>query len=260
VAEENRDRIEADSGEISLKALPALIEMPNTVKQSCLWPAVLAVVLSCAIQPGYAADTNAVIPYKALDEIFQPITKVDPTRLEIHVFVSSSNKAVHPSDISLTIQSATKGMIPVLLGTNGQVLKFPVEKDLRRENPPVIVNQPKGTVRLGVAIQLPPSDELTFRYSRLGDGVAEINKSIKAQAGMVLSLLAPKVEGVVFLFPKAGAGKAKIEIASAAGKREYTADMHGQIKLKLEKALLAENPEVKVSEKPEHIVPDMSDM
>jgi hypothetical protein len=234
--------------------------MPNTVKQSGLWPAVLAFVLSCAMPPSCAADTNAVIPYKTLDEIFRPITEVDPTKLEIHVFVSSSSKAVHPSDISLTIQSATKGMIPVLLGTNGQVLKFPDETNLRRENPPVIANQPKGTVRLVVTLQIPPSDELTFRYDRLGDGVAEINKSIKAQAGLMLSLFAPKAQGVVFFFPEASAGKAKVEIASAAGKREYTADKHGQIKLKLEKALLAENPEVIVSEKPASIVPDMSDM
>jgi hypothetical protein len=243
-----------------LKAAPAQIEMPNTVKQSGLWLAVLVFVLSCVMPSSRAADTNAVIPYKTLDEIFRPITVVDPTKLEIRVFVSSSNKAVHSSDISLTIQSATKGMIPVLLGTNGQVLKFPDETNLRRENPPVIANQPKGTVRLLVTLQIPPSDELTFRYNRLGNGVAEINKSIKAQAGMVLSLLAPKVQGVVFFFPKASAGKAKVEIASTAGKREYTADKHGQIKLKLDKALLAENPEVRVSEKPASIVPDISDM
>jgi hypothetical protein len=234
--------------------------MPNTVKQSGLWLAVLAVVLSSAIQPGYAADTNAVVPYKALDDMFQPIGEVDPNKLEIHVFVASRNKAVHPSDINLTIQSATKGMIPVVVATNGQIFKFPHEKELRRENPPVISNLPKGTLNLTITMQLAPSDDLAFRYNRLGDGVAEINKSIKAQAGMVMSLFAPKVQGVVFLCPKASAGKARVEIAAAAGRREYTADKNGQIKLKLDKTLLVENPEVKVSEKPEHIVPDMSDM
>ena len=234
--------------------------MSNIAKQSGLWLAVLTVVLLCAIQPSYGADTNAVIPYKTLDDMFQPISEVNPTKLEIHVFVSSRNKAVHPSDISLTIRSETKGMIPVTINTNGQILKFPHTKELHHENPPVISNLPKGTLNLTITMQLPPSDELTFRYSRLGDGVAEINKSIKAQAGMVMSLLAPKVQGVVFLFPKASAGKAKVEIASAAGKREYTADKDGVIKLKLEKPLLAENPEVEVSQKPDHIVPGMSDM
>ena len=36
--------------------------MPNTVKQSGLWLAVLVFALSCAMQPSCAADTNAVIP------------------------------------------------------------------------------------------------------------------------------------------------------------------------------------------------------
>ena len=234
--------------------------MPSILKHSGLWLAVPAVVLSCAIQQSCAADTNAAIPYKTFYDIFQPITVVDQTKLEIHVFVSSTNKAVRPSDIRLTIHSTTEGLIPVQINTNGQVIKFPLEKDLRRENPIIVSNQPKGALRIWVAIQLPPSDELAFRYSRLGDGVAEINKSIRAQAGMVLSLLAPKVQGVVFLFPKAGAGKATVEIASASGKQNYTADKNGVIKLKLNQALLAENPEVILSEKPAHIVPDMEDM
>lgn len=230
------------------------------MKQSSHWLAVLVVVLFCVIRPSCAADTNAVIPYKTLDDIFQPIAEVDPTKIEIHVFVASRNKAVQPSDISLTIQSAVSGNTPVPLGTNGQIFKFPHTKELRRENPPVVSNQPKGTLNLMITIQIPPSDDLTFPYRRLGDGVAEINKSIKAQAGLMLSLFAPKVQGVVFLFPKASAGKAKVEIVSAAGKREYTADKNGVIELKLDKALVVENPEVKLSEKPEHIVPDMSDM
>jgi hypothetical protein len=224
------------------------------------WLAALTMLQACMTQPSCAADTNAAIPYKTFDDIFQPIAVIDQTKLEIHVFVSSTNKAVRPSDIRLTIHSAAKGMIPVTISTNGQIFKFPHMNELRRENPPVVANLPKGTLNLVIAMQLPPSDELTFRYSRLGDGVAEINKSIKAQAGMVMSLFAPKAQGVVFLFPKASAGKAKVEIASAAGRRQYTADKNGVIKLKLEKTLLAENPEVKVSEKPQHIVPDMSDM
>lgn len=208
----------------------------------------------------FAAETNAAIPYQTLREIFQPISEIDQTKLEVRVWVVSDRKTVHPSDITLTIHSAKKGMIPLTIGTNGQILKFPLEKDLARENPPVFANQPKGTLHLFVSMQIPLPDELEFRYKLFGDGVAEMNKSIRAQAGLALSLLAPKVEGVVFFFPKAGTGKATVEIESSAGKKEYTADKDGRIKLKLEKPLLAENPEVKVSEKPAHIVPDMEDM
>jgi len=218
--------------------------------------AALAIVQAFIIQPACAADTNAVIPYKSLDELCQMIAAVDPAKLDVRVFVSSQNKAVRPPDISLTIQSASKGRIPVPVGTNGQVLKFPHEKELRRENPSIIANQPKGTLSLLISMRLPQSDELTFRYKRLGNGVAELNKAIKAQAGL-LSFLAPKAEGVIFFFPKASAGKAKVEIASTSRKLAYTADAQGHVKLKMDKALLLENPEVRVSEKPQSIVPDM---
>lgn len=211
---------------------------------------------ACLIQSSCAADTNAVIPYKIVAHLCQVADAVDESKLDVRVFVSSNNKAVRPSDISLRIQSAIKGVIPLSLSTNGQFLNFPRQEELRRENPAIIANQPKGTLNLSVSIGLVIPDELTFRYSRLGEGVAEVNKAIKAQAGM-MSWLAPTPKGVIFSFPKASTGKAKIEILSLGGRKTYTADTNAQIKLKLEKALLKENPIVQVSEKPGDIVPDM---
>src|SRR4029077_17940350 len=110
--------------------------------RSLLWFAAGASFQACLTSPACAAETNAAIPYKDLDEMFQPIATVDPAKLQIHVFVSFTHKAVPPSDIRLTIHSPAKGLIPVQLGTNGQVINFPLEKDLRRENPPVVANQP----------------------------------------------------------------------------------------------------------------------
>ena len=191
-------------------------------------------------------------------DMFRPIAGVDPAKLQIHLFISSTNKAIPPADITLAIHSTVRGWIPISMNTNGRVLAFPMDKDLRRENPPIMANLPKGALRVAIAIQIPPTNALTFRYSRLADGVAEINKAIRTQAGIILSLFVPKVHSVVFLFPRAGAGKATVEILSASGSRKYTADKYGMVKLKLEKALIVENPGVKLSEKPEHIVPDMS--
>jgi hypothetical protein len=216
----------------------------------------LAIFQACITQPGYAAETNAVIPYKTLDDLCQFMASVNPAKLEVHVTLYSINKAVRPADIRLSIQSAIRGRIPVLVGTNGQILAFPHEPDLIRENPSISANQPKGTLGLAVSTRIPLPDARAFRYSRLGDGIAEANKVIKAQAGM-LSVLAPKAQGVIFFFPKQSAGRAKVEIASSARHLQYTADAKGEVKLKWDKALLAENPEVRVSEKPQAIVPDV---
>lgn len=221
--------------------------------------ATLALLLGADTGRVRAAETNAVIPYKALDDMMRPIANLDQTKLEVRVSVLSTNQAVQPSDISLAIKSVAKGLIPVTVGTNGQIFHFSQTKELRRENPGIVSNQPKGSLRLQVSVQLPLPEGLKFGYKRLGEGVVEMNKAIKAQAGM-MSLFAPKIEGVIFLFPEASAEKATVEIATAAGRRKYTADKKGWVKLKLEKSLLAENPEVEVSEKPRGIAPDMSDL
>jgi hypothetical protein len=152
--------------------------MPKTWRQIRIWLVTLTIFQVFTALPVRAGETNAAIPYKELEEMFQPISVVDPAKLQIHVFVSSTNKAVRPADITLTIHSKVKGLVPVRLGTNGQVADFPLAKELHRENPPVMANQPAGTMRFVVALQIPPLDELTFPYRRLADGVAELNKSI----------------------------------------------------------------------------------
>lgn len=197
-----------------------------------------------------------MIPYRIVDDLCQVAGGVDPARLEMRVFVASKNKAVAPADIRLVIQSAVRGPIPVPVGTSGELLQFPHGKELRRENPAIIANQPKGTLTLTLQGRIPVPEGLAFPYRRLGDGVDEANKMIRSQAGM-LSLLAPKATGVVFVFPPADAGRAKVEIAAAAGRKEYTADSAGRVKLKLDKTLLAENPGVKVSQMPELVMPDL---
>lgn len=214
----------------------------------------LALVQACLMPLVSAASTNAFIAYKDLDKMCQIGDGVDQTKFDARVIVFSTNATVHRSDIRLTIQSASRGAIPVQVSTNGQVLNFPHDKELRRENPPIIANQPEGTLSLTMKFELAMPDDLTFRYSRLGDGVTEGNKAVKSMVGM-WSLLVPKMNGVIFYFPKASAGKAKIEIMRAEGAKEYTADTNSMIEFKLERKLLAENPEVKVSEKPRHILP-----
>jgi len=212
--------------------------------------------------PPTSQTTNG-IPYKMLDDACQFAGSFDQTKLVVRVLITSKDKAVHPADIHLAIQSAVKGSIPVQLGMDGQVLNFPHDEVLRRENPRLVSDQPRGTLVLTVNDYLPMPKEYTFRYRLLGDAVAEANNGaakansmIKASYAGRLPLFTRTIQGVIFVFPKPGAKKAKVEIAAAAGRREYTADANGRIRLKVDKKLLAENPEVTVSERPQFVVPD----
>lgn len=231
----------------------------NSSSQFCrkrLFAWLLALVVCLAGTVKVLADTNAVIPYEAVDHICEIVSQVDQTKLRVRAFLGSSNPAVYPTNITAIIQSAS-GMIPVQIGEDGQILNFPHRKALARENPPIITNQPKGTLGLRLSCQLALPDSLSFRYARLGEGVAEANRMIRLQAGTLLSLLAPKAQGVIFFFPKTSAGRAKIEILSATGRKEFTADEQGRIKFKVEKALLSEDPEVRLPEKPKGVRPDL---
>ena len=225
---------------------------------SCRFLWLTAVALMCfGVAPTTRADsTNAVIPYKAMDDLWQIAHSADQSKLMVQVFVASANKAVRATNIALTIQSASQGNLPVNVSTNGQIIDFPHRKELVQENPPILANQPKGTLNLFIGYQI-PLEGLSFRYARLGHATAEANKMIKSQAGMA-SMLAPKAQGVVFVFPKKSSEPAKITILIATGKKEFIADKDGRVKLRLEESLLSENPEVQLSEKPDVVLPDIN--
>ena len=216
----------------------------------------VALIQLCLASPSLGDTTNAAIPYKAMDDLCQIAAGADQSKLLVQVFVSSRNRSVQGSDITLIIQSAKEGKVPLQISSNGQIVNFPHRKELVRENPFIVANQPKGTLNMFLRYEVPPVEELTFKYSRLGNASAEANKMIKSQAGL-LSLAAPKSQGVVFAFPKESAGKARVMIRAAAGTKEFTADEKGMVKLKLENSLLSENPDVQLSEKPQMVVPDI---
>ena len=202
-----------------------------------------------------SAAENASIPYENLDKLWQISSSVNQTNLTFRGLIASTNSEVHSTNIQLTIHSKVRGDIPVELNTNGELKNFVHTKELAKENPPVLSNQPKGTLSLIVMLQIPLPDGVSFPYAKLRNGVAEMNKLIKSQAGM-LSLFAPKSKGVVLWFPRSSGGKARVEILSAKGKKEYTADQNGEVKFDLD-SKLPDETEVRVSEQPKGIVPNV---
>ncbi len=201
-----------------------------------------------------AAADNASIPYSKLDELWQKIEQVDTGKLVASAQIVSKNKGIKPAQIRLVIRSAT-GDIPLRVSAEGYILDFPRTEALRKENPPIEANQPKGSLRLNIGVELAVPPANSFSYSRLTDGIAEAMKLMKAQASAPTSA-EPVVKSVIFLFPKSGARKATIEILASGRKRLLTADAAGQVRLPIEAALAGENPEVKLSDRPSHLFID----
>src|SRR3984957_2779509 len=117
--------------------------------------AVILVAGTTTLVAQHQGQPNSGLHYKILDDACQFADSFDQTKLVVRVLITSKDKTVHPADIHLTIQSSIKGSIPVQLGTNGQVLNFPHDETLRRENPIIISDLPKGTTVLTLNDYLP---------------------------------------------------------------------------------------------------------
>ncbi len=195
-----------------------------------------------------AAEEVGRIPYSKLAEIYEKSAAIDAKKAVVSATVSSKNKGVKPSDITLVIESKAKGPIPLALTADGAIKDFPRDEALRREDPPVVTNQPKGSMSLTVSVLVPVPEQNTFPFARFADGVTEANRMIKAQAGM-LAFVAPEVKSVEIQFPKQTPA-ATVTIAAKAGGKVITADTNGVAKVPVTAALSAENPSVTVSVKP----------
>ena len=206
------------------------------------------------------------VPYKRLDDALQVFAGVDQTKLVAAVRCVPDNKSLHPEDITLTIHSASRGPILVHLDKEGRLLDLPHDPALYRENPRVTHNPSIGGMHL-MFVNYVPISELEFRYRRLGDAVAEANKAagranviIKASYAGEVPLIKHELHNLIFFFPPSSARKATLEMDTLAGPKVYTADAHGRIKLTVDKSLVTENPEVRLSEKPRSISPDVQEL
>ena len=151
------------------------------------------------------------------------------------------------------------------------VTTFPHDEALRRENPALTVNQPEGSMAVNIWCSIPVPKDLTLDYDQLFDGVVEARKTIKNACKIVSPgnigwfyyvewLFSPslKAKGVVLSFRPSIARRGTVKIMAAGGTRTYRADAKGMIIIKLDDALLLQNPQVTLSGKPVFMAPDVS--
>jgi hypothetical protein len=168
--------------------------------------------------------------------------------------VQSNDKAVKPGSITLTIQ-AKSGAIPLKIDPDGEIHGFPISAELLKENPPVLTNQAKGSLRIGGGMGITLPNSLTFTFVELNGFLTEAASEMKKEAGLFLSFMVPSAKGLIFEF--ASPRKQTLTIAYKSGPKVLTADSDGGIKLSMDKGSLSENPTVTLSEKPLKVSIDM---
>jgi RNA polymerase sigma factor (sigma-70 family) len=218
-----------------------------------------ALILAVGVSTLFAqrpAKPVAQIPYQMLEDAWLFQQSVNRTNLVLNIIIGSRDQKVHPEGMHLTIQSTNEGNIPVRLGGKGQMLDFPCDDDLRRENPFVVTDQPKGTLGAGLWVYAPVPEGLSFHYRRLTDAVDEANKAFTRLGQMPEGGLLQgtpwnnQIDAVYLVFHASGQGKASVTFHTAAGDKKYIANAYGQIPIRINPQLRAENPLVTVSERP----------
>ncbi len=154
--------------------------------------------------------------------------------------------------MTFTIQ-AKGGAQKLTVDPDGEIHGFPMSAELLKENPSVVTNQPKGTLNLGGGLAAVLSKGTTFSYQQLAALFDAGNAEIKEQAGM-LSFVAPSIKSLTFEFFTGGSQT--LTVASKTGPRTIKADTKGRLVFTLEKALVAENPVVTLSEQPSKAILD----
>lgn len=210
----------------------------------------LAAVLAFGLMPiaAWAAADN-IVPYMALYQSLRPALEVSKhPRLIAHTRVVSKLRHVAPTDIALEVRSRN-GLQRVAASRRGD-LDFPLDDALRDENPPVFINQPKGSLTLSVDVQLRPPAGRHFPYRELAAGLDDMRALLRSDGAEAAWV----IDGLELWFaPDAGA---QVHIEGAI-ERVLLADRHGRIVLADTRDLHADGVMLKLSAPPLAVVPTL---
>lgn len=208
----------------------------------------IAALAAAIIAPAtLRAQETGQLPYASLHKVVSRAQQVKHPKLRAVVRLQSKEKSAKAP--TLVIQ-AKSGPINVSVGADGEIRNFPLTPELLKENPPVLSNQPKGSSQLVAAIEVVVPDSSTWSYRELAQLLDAANAEIKKQAGM-LSIMAPRAKAFSFHF--GGGEKATVTIKRAEP-QVLTADANGVVRLEIDKPLVAQDPQVVLSDKPDRVL------
>jgi hypothetical protein len=213
-----------------------------------LWAGCAALLLSALSGPVWAE--NARLPYHLLYNAQKAGTDLNRahTNLLLVLTMESTQPDVKTSDLTAYI-GARAGKIPIEIGAAGN-FTLPLRDDLLAEDPWVIINQPKGTMKLNVQVGVISGPiGHAVHYTRIMQPVRDSQEVRDAIRPLFPGSPRLVMTGLRLTFPAAQA-RPVVVLHARGGDRKLEADNHGEIILPLEDALLEEDPVVTMSDKP----------
>jgi len=190
---------------------------------------------------------QARIPYSLVYQIQKNQAKVSQTHtnLQIVLRMRSLLPQIKSQDLRVYID-AKDGPISVKLDNEGN-FSVPVRDSLLNENPWILVNQPKGTMKLEWNVGLVGIHPATgMHYRELMRPLDDVRAIQDIPGGPKLTIL-----GLKLIFPKER--EAAIVLHAKQGDRVFRTDSSHALVIPLEAALLEEDPEIALPDAPERI-------
>lgn len=197
--------------------------------------------------PAAAAEPPSATPYAALYGALAPAREMAGfDRLVPLQKLESKLDGVPPAAIRLSIR-ARAGAIDVKPAADGS-FQFPMDEALLAENPPVVSNQPKGSVTISVmpALRLPASR--TWAIADIRAALAQVEQLVARQP---VAGAGSKVRGAELRF--AAGSDASVTVRGET-ERLLMADDEGRVLLMLD-GDLADAREIELSRTPEVALP-----
>jgi hypothetical protein len=192
---------------------------------------------------------NAKLPYSKVYEMQHLQSKLSEqyTNLVVALRMESTATNVTERDLDVYIDSKS-GKIPIKLGADGD-FTVPMRGDLLAEDPWIITNQPRGTMKLDWFLGLVMRNlTKSIRYKSLMQVVRDSGE-VRQRMRQVLPT-APKapISGLRLMF--SSGANASLVIHSERGDKKMGTDARGGITMEIDPALLDEDPLVTFSQEP----------
>jgi hypothetical protein len=196
-----------------------------------------------------SAQEREWLPYKKLIEIikldkFYALPAGERDKMLLFANLTPVSKNIAPSSVKLTVVHAG-GRQPIPLDARGRALIVP-NQGFIAEDAKIWTSLPKDEkVRIGFEAGAVIPEGLQWNYATVMGSLPQANAAIDKLAG-AFRLFMPKMKVVAFNFSQ----PAQLTIHANGGARRYASDARNQIRLKLDQALLVENPAVNLSQRP----------
>lgn len=205
-----------------------------------------------ALAPSLVCADFAAVPYASLHQVLAPAPALAQlTRLRLVPRVESRDPAVPADSIRLVVQ-ARSGPRELAVARDGSIA-FPIDRELLAENPLVSSNQPRGSLRASLSVELEPLAGPVWSYAQLWEGMLEAEQALRRQdpddAGAA-------IEGVELHF--SSGREARVVIVDRSAEELLLSDAMGRVFIRRDQALLEREARLQLSEEAIRVLPRRS--